>query len=109
MTPDHQPPRILLVQTAFLGDIILTTPLIAALRRRLPDAELAMLVTPAAAPLIAGHPGLDRVLVDDKRGTGRGARGLLRLIRTLRAGRFTIAIAAHKSLRTALALRAAGI
>lgn len=109
MTPDRRPPRILLVQTAFLGDVILTTPLIAALRRRLPGAELAMLVTPAAAPLIAGHPGLDRVLVDDKRGAGRGPRGLLRLIRTLRAGRFTIAIAAHKSVRTALALRAAGI
>jgi heptosyltransferase II len=83
--------------------------LIAALRRHRPDAELAMLVTPTAAPLVAGHPGLDRVLIDDKRGAGRGGRGLVRLIRALRAERFTIAVAAHKSVRTALALRAAGI
>ena len=104
-----RPPRLLLVQTAFLGDIVLTTPLIAALRRHLPHAELAMLVTPAAVPLVAAHPGLDRVLVDDKRGTGRGVRGLVDLVRRLRAARFDVAIAAHKSVRTALALRAAGI
>jgi heptosyltransferase-2 len=106
---DRRTPRILLVQTAFLGDIILTTPLIAALRRHLPGAHLALLVTPAAAPLVAGHPGVDRVLVDDKRGTGRGVRGLVALIRRLRGERFDVAIAAHKSVRTALALRAAGI
>jgi heptosyltransferase-2 len=101
--------RILLVQTAFLGDVILTTPLLAALRRHAPTAELTMLVTPAAAPLVAPHPGLDRVLVDDKRGRRRGVFGLIGLVRELRAHRFTVAIAAHKSVRTALALRAAGI
>jgi heptosyltransferase-2 len=101
--------RIVLVQTAFLGDVILTTPLLAALRGRFPTAEIAMLVTPAAAPLVAAHPALDRVLIDDKRGRGRGVRGLARLATMLRAERFTIAIAAQKSLRTALALRAAGI
>jgi heptosyltransferase-2 len=101
--------RILLVQTAFLGDVILTTPLLAALRRHDPAAELTMLVTPAAAPLVAQHPALDRVILDDKRGRGRGLYGLLGLIRVLRAYRFTMAIAAHKSVRTALALRAAGI
>jgi heptosyltransferase-2 len=101
--------RILLVQTAFLGDVILTTPLLAALRRHDPNAELAMLVTPAAAPLVASHPALDRVLVDDKRGGGRAVLGLVGLVRRLRAQRFTTAIAAHKSVRTALALGAAGI
>ena len=101
--------RILIVQTGFLGDVILTTPLIAALRRHHPCAAISMLVTPAGAPLVAAHPGLDHVLVDDKRGTGRGLRGLAALVRRLRAERFTLAIAAHKSVRTAVALRAAGI
>jgi heptosyltransferase-2 len=101
--------RILVVQTAFLGDVILTTPLVAALRRHAPSAEITMLVTPAAAGLVAHHPALDRVLTDDKRGRGRGIGGLLRLVRTLRSHRFTVALAAQKSVRTALALRAAGI
>jgi heptosyltransferase-2 len=101
--------RILVVQSGFLGDVVLTTPLVSALRRRHPTAHLAMLVTPAAAPLVAHHPGLDAVLVDDKAGGGRGARGLAALVGRLRRERFTLALAAHKSLRTALALRGAGI
>jgi heptosyltransferase-2 len=101
--------RILVVQSGFLGDVVLTTPLLAALRRRAPTARLAMLVTPAAAPLVVRHPALDEVVVDDKRGAGRGITGVLRLAAQLRRHRFTTAIAAHKSIRTALALRAAGI
>jgi len=101
--------RILVVQSGFLGDVVLTTPLIAGLRRRVPTAEITMLVTPAARPLVAHHPGLDSVVVDDKRGDGRGVGGLWRLAAALRRQRFTVALAAHKSVRTALALRAAGI
>ena len=101
--------RILVVQSGFLGDVVLTTPLLAVLRRRFSDAMLAMLVTPAGAPLVVHHPALDAVLIDDKRGRGRGLRGLARLVGRLRAERFTVAVAVHKSLRTALALRAAGI
>ena len=101
--------RILVVQSGFLGDVVLTTPLVAALRRRVPSAHLAMLVTPVAAPLVQHHPALDAVLVDDKHGRGRNPAGLAVLARRLRAERFTVALAAHKSLRTALALCGAGI
>lgn len=101
--------RILVFQSGFLGDVVLTTPLLAALRRRFPRAWLAIAVTPAAAPLVAAHPAIDALLVDDKHGEGRGTAGLWRLASRLRRERFTIAVAAHKSLRTALALRAAGI
>ena len=101
--------RILVVQTGFLGDVVLTTPVLAALRRRFACARLAMLVTPAAVPLVAHHPAVDVVLADDKRGRDRGLAGLVALARRLRAERFTVAVAAHKSLRTALLLRAAGV
>lgn len=110
MTREDAPePRILVAQSGFLGDVVLTTPLFAALRRRFPQAHLAVLVTPVAAPLLADHPAVDRVLVDDKRGRGSGLRGMLRLATALRAERFTIAIAVHKSIRTGLLLRGARI
>jgi heptosyltransferase-2 len=101
--------RILVVQTGFLGDVILTTPLLAALRRHDPEAEITMLVTPSAVPLVRAHPALDHVIVDDKRGADRGLRGLVGLVGRLRAGGYTVAVAAHKSIRTGMALRAAGI
>src|ERR671930_2196531 len=106
---DARGPALLVVQTSFLGDVVLTTPLVSALRRRLAPRRLAVLVRPEAVPLVAGHPDVDQVLVDDKRGAERGALGWLRTARRLRAERFEVAVSPHRSLRTALVLAAAGI
>src|SRR6266436_4312925 len=102
-------PALLVAQTSFLGDVVLTTPLVSALRRRLVPRRLALLVRPEAVPLVAGHPDIDQVLVDDKRGADRGALGWLGTARRLRAERFEVAVSPHRSLRTALVLAAAGI
>src|SRR3989442_9898863 len=105
---DARGPALLVVQTSFLGDVVLPTPLVSALRRRLAPRRLALLVRPDAVPLVAGHPDVDQVLVDDKRGADRGALGWLRTARRLRAERFEVAVSPHRSLRTALVLAAAG-
>ncbi len=102
-------PALLVAQTSFLGDVVLTTPLVSALRRRLMPRRLALLVRPEAVPLVAGHPDIDQVLVDDKRGADRGALGWLGTARRLRAEGFEVAVSPHRSLRTALVLAAAGI
>src|SRR3989442_15910191 len=80
-------PALLVAQTSFLGDVVLTTPLVSALRRRLMPRRLALLVRPEAVPLVAGHPDIDQVLVDDKRGADRGALGWLGTARRPRARR----------------------
>ena len=102
-------PALLVAQTSFLGDVVLTTPLLAALRRCVAPRRLAVLVRPEAAPLLAGHPDVDQVLVDDKRGRDRGLAGLLRTARRLRREQFDVAVSPHRSLRTALVLAAARI
>lgn len=101
--------RLLVVQSSFLGDVVLTTPLVSALRERLRPARLAVLVRPEAAPLLDGHPDVDAVLKDDKRGRDRGLGGLWRVARALRAGGFDVAVSPHRSLRSALLLALAGI
>ena len=47
--------KILLVRLRLIGDVVFTTPLIRALRRRFPDAHLTYLVEPAAAPVVPGQ------------------------------------------------------
>jgi heptosyltransferase-2 len=96
-------------QTSFLGDVVLTTPLLSALRQRVAARRLAVLVRPEAAPLLAGHPDVDAVVIDDKRGRDRGLAGVVRVARRLRRERFDVAVSPHRSLRTALVLAAAGI
>jgi heptosyltransferase-2 len=102
-------PAVLVAQTSFLGDVVLTTPLVSALRRRLRPRRLAVLVRPEAAPLLDGHPDVDDVLLDDKRGGERGVVGLVRVARRLRRERFDLVVSPHRSLRTALVLAAARI
>lgn len=100
--------RILIAQTSFLGDVVLSTPVCAAVKRCLPDAHVTMWVRPDTVGILADHPYVDAVLVDDKRARDRGF-GSLRTLGRLRAGQFDLVLALHKSFRTAWLLAAAGI
>ena len=104
-----EPKRILVIQTAFLGDVVLTTPLLQALRDRFPKAYLAVLVIPGTREILAGRPGLDEVLAYDKKGRERGLRGLRSIVRRLAEKRFDCCLLPHRSFRSALLAFAAGI
>lgn len=60
--PVHYPDRLLLIRPDHLGDVLLTTPAIHALREALPDTELHALVGPWSADAIAGYPEVGQVL-----------------------------------------------
>jgi heptosyltransferase II len=90
--------RSLVVQTAFIGDMVLTTPLLAELARRGPVDVVA---TPLSAPLLAGNPDVDTVIVFDKRRLSRGMRGLVRMARTIRDREPDVAYLAQGSMRSA--------
>src|SRR3989449_3590394 len=91
----------LVIQTAFLGDVVLTTPLLEVLAAR--HGPVDVVTTPAATPLLETHPAVRRVIPYDKKGRDRGLAGLFRLARALRAEQYECAYLPHRSLRTALA------
>ena len=101
--------KILVVQTSFLGDTVLTTPLFSEIKRRFPAAELSVLCTPKAKSLLEGNPDIQEIIIDDKNESGRGFRALWRKAKDLRERGFTMALSVHKSMRTALLLFLAGI
>jgi heptosyltransferase II len=96
----------LVVQTAFLGDVVLTTPLLAALADRFGPVDVV--TTPAAAVLLETHPAVGTVIRYDKRGADRGLRGLWTLGRRLRARRYARAYLPHRSWRSAALALLAG-
>lgn len=97
----------LVIQTAFLGDVVLTTGLLAALAER--HGPVDVLVTPAAAPLVETHPAVAAVLEFDKRGRDRGWWGLRRIAGRLRSRGYRRVYLPHRSLRSAALARMAGI
>lgn len=101
--------NVLVLQTSFLGDLVLTLPLVTELRRRFPVGRLTLMTTPLGAELLRDHPAVDEIIVDDKRRAHRGWGGLQSQAAALRQMGFTIALTPHKSVRTAYLLYRAGI
>jgi heptosyltransferase II len=92
-------PAVLVIQTAFLGDVVLTTPLLTLLAER--HGPVDVVTTPGAAPLLEGHPAVRDVIRYDKKGRDAGLRGLRRLVATLRARRYVRVYLPHRSWRSA--------
>jgi lipopolysaccharide heptosyltransferase II len=100
--PLHHFQHILLVRLRQIGDVVFTTPAVHALRRRFPDSRLTYLVEPAAAPIVAGNPHLNEVIVAPRQPGLHGFVSDLALGRTLRARRFDLAIDFHGGPRASL-------
>lgn len=101
--------RVLIVRTDRIGDLILSTPAIRAVRAAYPAGYVAMLVASATRPLVEGHPALDEVITLDKAGEHRTWTGMRRLAGALRARRFDLAVVLHTTTRTVLLTWWAGI
>ena len=101
--------RVLVVQTAFIGDVILTLPLVEQAHDFFRPADVDMVVVPRAADVCRNHPDLHDLVIYDKRGADRGVRGFIKLIRLLRSRQYDLALVPHRSLRSALLVALSGI
>jgi heptosyltransferase III len=94
----------LVIRTDRLGDVVLSTPVLTALKRSFPGSFVAMLVRPYTAQLLEHHPDLDMILLDEP--ISQPPRVLAR---QLRQHRFNAALLLHPTARLALACWLAGI
>jgi lipopolysaccharide heptosyltransferase II len=99
VVPSARCSAVLVIQTAFLGDVVLTTPLLTALAER--HGPVDVVTTPAAAPLLDGHPAVREVIRYDKKGRDVGLGGLRRLGAALRTRGYARAYLPHRSWRSA--------
>ena len=71
--------KILVRSTNWIGDAVMTTPALGAIRAAFPSSEIVLAANPVISELMTPHPFCDRVIVYDKRGAHRGLRGLMRV------------------------------
>ncbi len=101
--------RVLVVQTAFLGDLVLTQPLVEEIARHFAPAPVDLMVRGPFEELARTFRGVADVLPFHKRGADRGAGGFLRQRRLVADRGYTLAVSPHSSFRTGLLLKLAGI
>jgi heptosyltransferase-2 len=107
----NQRSKILIMHTGgWIGDMILLTPALRALRKEFPEAHISMLVNPLVRDLMERNPYLDEVIVYDKRGAQRGIRQMREMADRFREKRFDTAIILHpNSVRSGFLAYMAGI
>ncbi|MDO8525021.1 MAG: lipopolysaccharide heptosyltransferase II [Candidatus Omnitrophota bacterium] len=101
--------KILIVRLDRIGDVLLSTPVIKAVRDAFPDSRIAVMVRKYAKEIVTGNPYLDEVIVYDKDGRDKGALGNIRFIRQLARKKFDMAFILHPTKRTHLLVSLAGI
>ena len=101
--------RILIVEVNWLGDVLVSTPAIKALRGKFPDSFIACLIVPRVKEVLKGNPNIDRLIVYDEAGLHKGLFGKIGLVRELRENNFDLAVLFHRSFTRAMIVYAAGI
>jgi predicted lipopolysaccharide heptosyltransferase III len=102
------PTKILLIRLRLIGDVVFTTPLIGALKRRFPDAHLAYVVEREAAPIVANNRSIDELIVVEKSRGWQRIKEDARLALRLRRRRFDLVLDLHGGPRSAWLTLATG-
>lgn len=86
--------KILIIQLRRIGDVLLTTPVIRALRKKFPQAQLDFLVEKAGSEVLKGNPYLSNILIYDK-------KEQVTWLRKVRASRYDVILDFLRNPRTA--------
>ena len=87
--------RILLVRTDRMGDVVVTTPVFSAIKKKYPQIKLGVLVSKENEDLVLGNPSVDEVISYDKNGSEKGWWQAYRFAHFLKSKQFDLAIHFH--------------
>lgn len=94
------PQKFLIIQTAFIGDVVLATSLIENLRQEFPEATIDFLLRKGNESLLQEHPHIRRVIIWEKKKNKN--RNLLRLISEIRKEKYSKVINVQRFAATGL-------
>jgi heptosyltransferase-2 len=94
--------RILIIQTAFLGDVILCTPLIKATKKLFPHSFISFLLIPETKNIVENNPHLNEIMVYDKRGKEKGLKCFFKMVEKVKMRNFDFSIIPHRYMHCAL-------
>ena len=91
---------ILVIRTAYIGDVVMTLPILKPLKKRFPEAEISFLTSRSAAPLLQNNPNVDETIVYDAFWFySSNLAHWFRFIRAIRKKRYDLVIEARADIR----------
>jgi len=95
--------RSIIIRAAnWVGDAVMSTPMIHAVRGNFPHAQIYILAKPWVAPVFENSPDIDKILLYESAGRHKGISGILRLAKDLRAYHFDTAFLIQNAFEAAL-------
>ncbi|TGL64043.1 glycosyltransferase family 9 protein [Leptospira sarikeiensis] len=94
--------NILVIQTAFLGDLILTTPLFREIKKKYPGSKMTVIVNKGTDSVLEGNPWIDEIIPLDKKQIKSSIFGFWNFCKELRKRNFTLCISPHFSFRSSI-------
>ena len=101
--------RIIIVRMDRIGDVVLSSPAIKAVRDAYPGSRISVLVRPYAREAVESNPCIDEVITYDKSGREKGLLGKIKFISSLRSKKFDLAIILHPKNSSHILVFLAGI
>ena len=101
--------RIIVRSPNWIGDAVLSTPAVRALRTNFPEARVTVLAKPWVSPIFYNNPYVDAILEYESEGRHGGWTGKARLVRALRHEGFDLAILLQNAFEAALLVYLAGV
>ena len=101
--------KILIIQTAFIGDAILTLPMIQALKKMFLESEIHVVCIPSTKEIFSASPYVNQIIVFDKRNKHKSIFSLKPFAENLKKENYTRIYSPHRSIRTALLILLTGI
>jgi heptosyltransferase II len=101
--------KILVIQTAFIGDAILTLPMIQKLKEIFPLSFIDVVCIPGTEEIFKACPVINDVIVFDKRGKQKSFLKLLKFARNIKGKKYSRIYSPHRSFRTAFLIWFSGV
>ncbi|MGC8791416.1 MAG: lipopolysaccharide heptosyltransferase II [Desulfurella sp.] len=94
--------RFLVIQTAFLGDAILSVPIADSIKNKHKNAEVFVLTIPQNKDVYTLNPNIDKIILYDKHGLENDIFSMIKKIKLLKSIGFDCIVTPHPSARTAI-------
>ena len=94
--------NILIIHTAFIGDIVLSTALVSKVKEKYLDSDIFYLTTPLGKEILKNNPKIKEIIVYDKRGKDKGFGAFISFVRKIRKLRIDVCLTPHRYLRSSI-------